>query len=145
MKKDIVNDCDDSDGDCSKAAALVDRYIDNVIDDDERSFINRHLADCPGCHHGFEFESMFHVRIQTLSPISMPLDVKENILLALGFPGMTDAPPGTFSALGSSDAAIDPDLSSQFGIPQGSIPRGEIPRSEFFADSDDSDEGSISD
>ncbi len=140
MKDDSVEPCDDSDGDCGKASALVNKYIDDIIDDDERSFINQHLSDCPGCDHGYKFESSFHVRIQSLSPIEMPPDVKENILLALGFPGMTDPSSATFSALGAPDGQLDPDISSLFGIPQGTIPRGEIPRSGFFSSPDDSND-----
>ncbi|HMS24257.1 MAG TPA: zf-HC2 domain-containing protein [Acidimicrobiia bacterium] len=134
----VDNPCDDSKGDCSKAASLVDRYIDNVLDDGERSFIAQHLSDCPGCNHGYEFESTFHARVQSLEPIQMPQSVRENIMLSLGFPGMSDPMSGTFSSLGTQDARIDGDISSQFGIPQGEIPRGEIPRSDFFTDESDS-------
>lgn len=73
-----------------------------------------------------------------MSPIQMPNTVKENILMALGFPGMSEPMKGSFSALGSVDASVDSSISSQFGIPKGSIPTGEIPRSPFFDESGDS-------
>ena len=68
----------------------------------------------------------------------MPFDVKENIMLALGFPGMSNPMSGSFSSFGVPDALVDPEISSQFGIPKGKIPQGEIPRSEFFSKSEDS-------
>lgn len=130
--------CKDAKGDCNKATNLVDKYIDGLLDATERAFIKKHLMDCPGCNHGYEFEAMFHTRVSSISPVKMPVDVKENILLALGFPGLTSPMSGSFSALGSPDAAIDGTISSQFGIPKGSIPKGEIPRSDFFDDPGDS-------
>ena len=129
--------CEDSNGDCTKATSLVDKFIDDILDDSERLFIERHLSGCPGCSHGFQFESMFHVRLSSLSPVSMPLDVKENLLLALGFPGITSPMKGSFSALGSQDASISEEISSQLGIPKGGIPQGEIPKSGFFETKDD--------
>lgn len=128
----VMQDCDDSHGDCSKASALVDRYIDGILETNEQSFLQTHLGDCPGCAHGFEFESSFHVRVQSLTPICMPADVKSHIMLALGFPGITDAMPSSFSAMGSPDGRVDGDISSQFGIPRGDIPRGIIPGSDIF-------------
>jgi len=137
---DETNDdpCADPNSDCGKATALVDKYIDDLLDDSEKMFVSGHLSGCPGCTHGFEFESSFHIRVQSISPIQMPIDVKENIMLALGFPGMTAPISGSFSALGAPDAFVAGELSSQFGIPKGEIPRSEIPKSEFFRESDDS-------
>ena len=59
--------CSDPNSDCGKAASLVDKYVDDLLDDSEKSFVNKHLSDCPGCTHGFEFESSFHARIQSMS------------------------------------------------------------------------------
>jgi|GEM_PF-3057125 len=128
--------CEDSDGDCHKATTLVDKFIDNILEDSERLFIERHLSNCPGCSHGFEFESMFHIRMKSVAPISMPSDVKENILLALGFPGMSNPMKGAFSAMGSQDAQIDEQITDQMGIPKGDIPKGTIPKSGFFGSKD---------
>ena len=139
MSKEIEGDpCKEFGIDCEKAESLVDRFIDDILDDDEKSFIRSHLKNCPGCNHGFEFESMFHVRMKSMAPISMPLEVKENIMLALGFPGMSEPMKGSFSALGSPDAMVEGELSSQFGIPKGKIPKGQIPRNDFFSDTGDS-------
>ena len=124
--------CEDSEGDCNKASSLVNKFIDNILDDDEKGFVQRHLSDCPGCSHGFEFESMFHLRMASITPIPMPSEFKENLLLALGFPGMADSMKGSFAALGSPDADINTDILGQMGIPKGEMPKGEIPKSRFF-------------
>ena len=52
--------CEGSQEDCSKASSLVNKFIDDILDDSERLFVERHLSDCPGCSHGYEFESMKH-------------------------------------------------------------------------------------
>lgn len=132
------NPCPGSMQDCNKAASLVNKYLDDLLDDSEKTFISKHLLDCPGCSHGYEFESSFHIRMRSLAPIAMPIEIKENILLSLGFPGISSPISGSFSAVGSPDATIAPEISSQMGIPKGSIPKGDIPKSDFFRTNPDS-------
>lgn len=125
--------CDESLGDCSKAALLVDKFIDDILDDSERTFVENHLSRCRGCSNGFHFETSFHTRLRALSPTPMPTDVKENILLALGFPGLGSPMNGAFSAVGPTpDIAPIEQLADQMGIPKGEIPKGIIPKSQFF-------------
>jgi hypothetical protein len=126
--KDFVDDpCADPNGDCAKAISMVNLYLDNVLEVNDQSFLSNHIDDCPDCKHGFEFESAFHGRMKTINPIPMPEIVKNNIMLALGFPGMSDPMKGAFSALGAPDVALDESFQAKFGIPRGDIPRGEIP------------------
>ncbi len=141
-----TSDCVDSDGDCNKANELVDKYIDGILEDTDRVFIQRHLDGCPGCKHGYDFESSFHIRVRSLKPICMPQDVKSQIMLALGFPGMTTPSPSTLSAMGAPDIGVSDEISSQMGIPRGDIPQGSIPTHDFFlkqgdlSSSDDNDQ-----
>ncbi|MFN8016447.1 MAG: zf-HC2 domain-containing protein [Acidimicrobiia bacterium] len=130
-----MNDKNCDEDDCFKVTALVNRYIDNLLDDNEITFVQNHLANCPGCNHGYEFESLFHMRVKSLTPIHMPEEIKSSIMLSMGFPGMSEPMKGSFSPFGSRDAVIDKEISSQMGIPKGEIPRGEIPKSPFFSDS----------
>lgn len=117
-------------GDCSKAESLVDKYVDNQLDPTEALFISQHLIDCPGCNHGFQFESLLHTRIRSVSPIHMPVELKEKILLSLGFPGISDPVQNSFSA---SDLDAKPIDSPNFSIPKGEIPRGQIPSGDIFS------------
>lgn len=138
MNKKNEDPCADGEGDCSKASSLVDFYLDEALELEDRNFIQRHLDECPGCKGGYEFESAFHMRVRALAPIYMPDEVKTQISLALGFPGMSKPIDNSLSALGSPNAGIDPSISSQMGIPKGEIPRGEIPKNDFFAIDDPS-------
>lgn len=135
------SDCSDPASDCFKAQNLLDKYVDNELDEHERGFIDSHLSLCQGCHDGFQFESAFMARVHSLSPVQMPNEVREHIMLALGFPGISEPISGLMSAVGldsvqEKNAVISPD---NMGIPRGSIPRGEIPSSEFFERSRDVD------
>lgn len=130
--------CADGDGDCQKAASLVDFYIDNLLESSDKQFINQHIADCPECKHGFDFELSFHDRVRKLTPLPLPDVVRSNIMLALGFPGISDPIKGSFSTLGSVHDIDNNSISSGFGIPQGQIPKGEIPSTEKFSPGSDS-------
>jgi hypothetical protein len=132
-----MNDCDDSNGDCTKAAELVNKYIDGILEDADRVFIRRHLDGCPGCKHGYDFEASFHIRVKSLKPVCMPEEVKSHIMLALGFPGMSSPTPGSMAVMDSPDVSVPGDISAQMGIPRGEIPQGQIPTNEFFSTSDE--------
>jgi len=132
MTDTVEDPCADDPDDCMKASSLVDLYIDGILEVDDRTFVQRHLDDCPGCRGGYEFESAFHMRVRSLAPVYMPDEVKSQILLSLGFPGMNKAIDNSMSALGAPDVNVNPIISSQMGIPKGEIPKGEIPKNDFF-------------
>ncbi len=112
------NDCGDHGGDCDKAEKLIHSFIDGLLKDAEDIFIRRHLDNCPGCKDGYRFEETFHLRVRALKPVCMPKEVKDQIMIALGFP----------------KASANEDGSP---IPKGVIPKGEIPKSDFFDSSGD--------
>lgn len=122
---------------CSKANELVFEYIDGLLDETMRMSVQEHINGCPDCKHGYEFENAFHMRIRNLKPVCMPEEVKGQIMLALGFPGMSAPVAGSLSPLGSPDVTLHGEIASQMGIPKGEIPKGTIPGSQFFSQSED--------
>lgn len=69
---------------------IVDKYIDGYCDESEISFIDSHATGCVDCKDGIDFELKFRDRIKALKPECMPEDVKNQVLMSLGFPGMSE-------------------------------------------------------
>lgn len=104
-------DCNCAQCNCSKASNLLYSYLDDILAQADKDFINQHLNDCPGCKGGYEFETNFRSRLRSLKPVCVPQEVKNQIMLSLGFPGMTNNPNQPIS----------------LGIPKGEIPSSPIP------------------
>ncbi len=76
--------------DCEKIHGIVDKYIDGCADESEATLITSHADGCVDCKEGIEFEEKFRDRIKAVKPECMPEDIKNKIVMLLGFPGMND-------------------------------------------------------
>lgn len=71
------------DTDCRLVIADLFPYLDNEIDAEKRSLIERHLETCRGCHARAEFERALRSKVRQLGTNKAPPSLRRRIAAML--------------------------------------------------------------
>lgn len=69
--------------DCRLVIADLFPYLDNEVDAEKRSLIERHLNGCQGCHARAEFERALRSKVQQLGGSKAPPSLRRRIAAML--------------------------------------------------------------
>ena len=92
---------------CDKIAELIPAYSLGALDPEERSFVERHLAQCPGAARELaQYAILDEPLLYSVPPVAAPPAVLERLRTALA---QTAGTPQTTSGAGQTGSALDRD------------------------------------
>jgi len=72
-----------SDHTCDEALTDLYQYLDNELNEEARSVVERHLSGCSPCLEAFDFEAELRKVIRDRSQERVPDDLRAKVLAAL--------------------------------------------------------------
>ena len=69
--------------DCEEVIANLFAYLDNEIDPEKRTDIERHLEECRACFSRAEFEKALRAKINQLGDKEAPASLRQRVMALL--------------------------------------------------------------